>query len=60
MISFASHSAARKTLDTYTAIKKYPMQWVKVSGEITGDVVLNREEPFSLFSEGHPESLPDF
>ena len=60
VLTFASHSAARKTIDTYQCIAEHRMQWISVDGEVSAEVCLKKDEPFSLFSDGRQQELPNF
>lgn len=51
-LTFSSHSAARKTLETFHGSSLLRLEWVSVTGEVTGAVNFNKEEAFSLFSSG--------
>ncbi|CAG9321386.1 unnamed protein product [Blepharisma stoltei] len=42
VVRFASHSAARKTLEGLLDMTRYKLEWVSVNGEITGEVVFDK------------------
>lgn len=39
IVKFASHSAARKTLESFADFEKYKVEWYTVSGECAGEVL---------------------
>ena len=39
IVKFASHSAARKTLESFVDFEKYRVEWYTTSGECAGDVL---------------------
>ncbi|CAG9324714.1 unnamed protein product [Blepharisma stoltei] len=59
IIRFASHSAARKTLEGFGK-HYYKLEWVALDGEITGEVSFEGtpEQEFSLFSSGKEKKMP--
>ncbi|CAG9332339.1 unnamed protein product [Blepharisma stoltei] len=42
IVRFASHSAARKTLEGLIDMTRYKLEWVSVNGEITGEVIFDK------------------
>jgi hypothetical protein len=44
IVRFASHSAARKTLEGFVDFEKFRVEWFSVSGEIAGDVLSGKNE----------------
>mmetsp|Transcript_3644 Transcript_3644/g.7825 ORF Transcript_3644/g.7825 Transcript_3644/m.7825 type:complete len:290 (-) Transcript_3644:669-1538(-) len=44
MLKFTSHSAARKTLESFHKWDKYKVEWVSVTGEVVGDACHNKEK----------------
>lgn len=44
IVRFASHSAARKTLESFVDFEKFKVEWYSVSGEIAGDVLSGKSE----------------
>jgi hypothetical protein len=44
MLKFTSHSAARKTLESFHNWDKYKVEWVSVTGEIVGDACHIKEK----------------
>ena len=56
IIRFPSHSAARKTFEGFKATHRYMLEWLSITGEIAGELNLDKNEDFSLFSLG--KSIP--
>ena len=52
ILRFPSHSAARKTFEGFKATNRYVLEWISVTGEIVGELNLDKNEEFSLFSLG--------
>lgn len=44
MLKFTSHSAARKTLESFHLWDKYKVEWVSITGEVVGDACHNKEK----------------
>jgi tetratricopeptide (TPR) repeat protein len=44
MLKFTSHSAARKTLESFHNWEKYKVDWVSVTGEVVGDACHNKDK----------------
>ena len=63
ILRFSSHSAARKTFEGFKANHRYTLEWLSVTGEIAGELNLDKTEEFSLFSLGNEpvnRSVPAF
>ncbi|CAG9316728.1 unnamed protein product [Blepharisma stoltei] len=43
ILNFSSHSAARKTLESFRFWEKYKIEWVNVDGEVIGDAYFRGE-----------------
>ncbi|OMJ69567.1 hypothetical protein SteCoe_32685 [Stentor coeruleus] len=52
ILRFSSHSAARKTFEGFKANHRYLLEWLSVTGEIAGELNLDKNDDFSLFSLG--------
>lgn len=63
MLKFTSHSAARKTLESFHLWEKYKVEWVSVTGEVVGDACYNKEKAdakrLSQFAFSHSLFLQD-
>mmetsp|Transcript_15997 Transcript_15997/g.23176 ORF Transcript_15997/g.23176 Transcript_15997/m.23176 type:complete len:256 (-) Transcript_15997:4-771(-) len=46
LVNFHSHSAARKTFEGFTQSDHYKLEWVSVSGEVTGELVVGEKPNF--------------
>lgn len=53
ILRFPSHSAARKTFEGFKANHRYTLEWLSVTGELAGELNLEKNEDFSLFSLGN-------
>jgi len=60
IVSFGSHSAARKTFEGFRGIERYGLHWMNVQGEITGEVNIWEKTEFSLFSSGNEHQKPTY
>lgn len=58
IIRFASHSAARKTLEGFRS-SRHKLEWMSLNGEITGEVNFDNEEAseFSFFSNSNKGNM---
>jgi tetratricopeptide (TPR) repeat protein len=54
ILRFPSHSAARKTFESFKANNRYTLEWISITGEVAGELNLEKIEDFSLFSLGRP------
>uniref|UniRef100_A0A7S3IAJ8 RRM domain-containing protein n=1 Tax=Fabrea salina TaxID=342563 RepID=A0A7S3IAJ8_9CILI len=63
VLKFSSHSAARKTVDTYKEKEGvYILEWVSVNGEVSGPVTIRKKSNvFSFFSNGEEScEVPEY
>jgi len=44
IVRFPSHSAARKTLESFVDWNRYKVEWVTVEGEVVGDASITKEK----------------
>ena len=54
IVRFSSHSAARKTLESFSSFDSYKVEWFSVSGDVAGDVLsakseVKKEKPAFVF-----------
>ncbi|CAG9318941.1 unnamed protein product [Blepharisma stoltei] len=53
MISFSSHSAARKTVESYRHTEGYCLEWATLEGEVVGPINIKKKNmEFSYFAGG--------
>ncbi|CAG9315382.1 unnamed protein product [Blepharisma stoltei] len=51
ILNFSSHSAARKTIETFRSEESLNLEWINSNGDIIGSVILKkRTSEFSLFA----------
>lgn len=63
ILRFSSHSAARKTFEGFKCFHRYVLEWMSVTGELVGQLEMEKTEDFSLFSLGKSAgtvSVPSF
>jgi tetratricopeptide (TPR) repeat protein len=63
ILRFSSHSAARKTFEGFKANHRYLLEWLSVTGQVEGELNMEKIGDFSLFSDGSQsprEEVPVF
>lgn len=59
ILKFTSHSAARKTLESFDSWDKFKVEWVSITGEVVGDASHPKQKPVSQLAFAYSLFLQD-